>query len=55
MGRSNFNWVVVFDNGSSMIIEKQTTPMKVLDYITDNHKDVDTDDIVSIIRLELSW
>ena len=54
MGRSNFDWVVVFDDGSSLIIENQITPMKVLDYIIYNHPDKDIDDIINIVRLELS-
>ena len=55
MGRSSFDWVVIFDDGTSKVIERQTTPMGVLNYIVDNMEDINIDNIVSIIRLELSW
>ena len=47
--------VIIFDNGNSMVIKEQISPMKVLEYIIDNHQYIDIDCIIGIIRLELSW
>lgn len=38
-----------------MVIKEQISPMKVLEYIIDNHQYIDIDCIIGIIRLELSW
>jgi hypothetical protein len=48
MGRSNFDWIVVFRDGESTKVECKQTVRDVLDEL------VNEDDVINIVRLELS-
>ena len=54
MGLSNFDWVVVFRDGTSKIIKSKQTIASIIDELSSDIE-IDTDTIISIIRLELSW